>query len=531
MESKALDQLNLLPEHRPIFEALMAELAAKDVIIEKLGGQLKQLREQFDLMVKRMYGKKSEKLDPKQTLMDELMLSVEGTLPPVLEAMATPEVAVPPKAKAPSKRNGRESIPEHIKRNVIELDVPESDKVCPQTGKPRPFIGEEISEKYHYVRETLEVNRYVRKKYGSPMGAEENGVIIAPAPVCLVPRCMADASMLAHVAVSKFDDHLPLYRIEKVFMRQGAKISRKTMADWLRELAKGLEPLQQAIKKQILDCGVVHHDDTPVKRLDPGAGKTAESRIWVSVNGQGPPLVHFAFSPNRKQQHVLSFFRGYDGAVMCDEYAGYGNIDCGVKQSCWAHVRRKFHDASKSEPVFGEKVLQAIAKLYVIEKRMAELEPELRTQVRAADSRVEVEKVFEVIQSQGFTPGSQMGKAVNYALGHKRGLCAYLEDERLPIDNNPAERAIRRVAIGRKNWLFLGSETGGETAATLMTLLGSCWANKINAQAYLTDIIRELPGKEKEELNALLPHEWVKRHPEAILPDQNWKGPRDNPKS
>lgn len=525
---RALSHLeNLPPELRDFFVAQQAELAEKDAMIEKLGGQLKRLQEQFELMVKRMYGKKSEKLDPNQVLMEELMLSVEGTSAPVVEASDKPgEKSQPTKAR--SKRNGRMPIPEHLKRNLIDLDVPEAEKICPVTKKERPLIGYEQTEKYHYVKETLEVNVYRRAKYGSPMGAEENGVVVADLPECLIPRCMADSAMLAHVAVAKFDDHLPLYRIEKMFMRQGAKISRKTMADWLRQLAEGLQPLEKRIKERILACGVVHHDDTPVKRLDPGMGKTSEGRLWVSVSGQGPPLVHFAFTPNRKQQHVLSFFRGYSGAVMCDEYAGYGNIDLGVKQSCWAHVRRKFHEAAKSEPVFAEEVLQSIGKLYAIEKRIKDWGSAERTQVRDQDSRAQLEKVFTLLESSKATPGSTIGKAVYYALAHRKGLMAYLEDEKLPIDNNPAERAVRRVAIGRKNWLFLGSETGGETAATLMTLLGSCWANRVNAQDYLSDVIAKLPGTSPDQLDALLPDQWITEHPESVLPDQNWKPPRDN---
>lgn len=508
----------LPPEVVAFFEAQQVALEKKDTVIENLSAQLKLLQQQMEIMIKRMHGKSSEKLDPNQTMMDELMLQVEGTTAPVV-APASAEAEVKPKKK--SKRNGRMPIPEHLKRNVIDLDVPESEKICPETGKERPFIGYEETEKYHYVKESLEVNVYRRAKYGSVMGAEENGVAIASLPECMIPRCLADASMLAHVAVSKFDDHLPLYRIEKQFLRQGASISRKTMVDWLRRLGEGLSPLANHIKKHILETGVVHHDDTPVNRLDPGVGQTVESRMWVAVSGKGPPLVHFSFSPNRKQAHVISFFRGYSGAVMCDEYGGYPNIDSGVTQSCWAHVRRKFNDAKLSEPRFAEEILVEIAGLYRLEKKVAGLSSKERSQVRDKESRAQTEKIFEKLESASFVPKSPIMKAVNYALGHRKGLEAYLDNQELPIDNNPAERAIRRVAIGRKNWLFLGSEHGGETAATLMTLLGSCWANRVNAQDYLTEIIEKLPGTSQEEYDTLLPHVWVKSHPEALLPNQN----------
>jgi transposase len=515
METAPATLQELPPETR---EFVMGLLAEKDAVIAKLGGDLEKLRHQFDLMLKKMFGRSSEKLDPNQLLMDALMLQAQDTfaeaVPDVPVAQAAPAVAAAPV----SKRNGRTPIAEHLKRNDIIIDVPESEKICPVTGKERPCIGEEVTEKYHYVRETLEVNRYIRKKYGSPMGAEENGVITAPLPPSLLPRCMADASMLAHIAVSKFDDHLPLHRNEKMFLRQGAQISRKTMADWMRNLADGLRLLEKRIAELILGCGVVHHDDTPVDRLDPGAGQTKESRVWVAVSGQGPPLVHFSFTPNRKQAHVLSFFRGYGGAVMCDEYAGYANVECGVMQSCWAHARRKIHDGCKSQPPYRARVLLEIAALYAIEERIRDVAAEERARVRETESRAQLAKVFEAVESKTFTPGSEAGKAQQYILGHRKQLSAFVEDANLPIDNNAAERAIRRVAIGRKNWLFLGSETGGATATTLMSLLGSCWANRINPVAYLTDVIEALPVTPAGQLDTLLPHIWIKRHPTAELP-------------
>ncbi|MCH8529165.1 MAG: IS66 family transposase, partial [Kiritimatiellae bacterium] len=476
METAPATLQDLPPEVRALVEGLLAE---KEAIIEKLGADLEKLRAQFELMLKKMFGRSSEKLDPNQLLMDALMLQAQDTFAEPVPDAPVAEAVVAAVAK-PSKRNGRMPIADHLKRNEIVLDVPESEKICPVTGKERPCIGEEVTEKYHYVRETLEVNRYIRKKYGSPMGAEENGVLTAPLPASLLPRCLADASMLSHIAVSKFDDHLPLHRLEKMFLRQGAQISRKTMSDWMRNLAEGLRPLEKRIAEKILSCGVVHHDDTPVDRLDPGAGQAKEGRVWVAVSGQGPPLVHFSFTPNRKQAHVLSFFRGYSGAVMCDEYAGYANVEYGVMQSCWAHARRKIIEKCKGQAPYQARVLLEIQKLYGIEDRIRDASAEDRARVRDTESRAQLAKVFEAVESRSDTPGSDPGKAQQYILGHRKQLSAFVEDERLPIDNNAAERAIRRVAIGRKNWLFLGSENGGATAATLMSLLGTCWANRVN---------------------------------------------------
>jgi transposase len=445
---------DLLPEMR-------VELAKKDAVIAKLSAELTTLRQQHEMLLKRMFGRSSEKIDPNQLMLQAMMLQAEGTTAPAVELPPAPAVTeVPALAKAKNP-TGRLPIAAHLKRNLIDIDAPASEKICPITGKERPLIGHEETEKYHYVPETLEVNVYRRAKYGSLMGAEENGVFTAEMPECLVPRCLADASMLAHIAVSKFDDHLPLNRLEKMFLRQGATLNRKTMSDWMRALAEGLRPLQLCIRENILACGVVHHDDTPVDRLDPGAGQTRESRLWVAVSGSGPPLVHFAFTPNRKQQHVIDFFRDYGGAIMCDEYPGYTNVTFGVMQSCWAHARRKIHDDCVSQPAYRAKVLLEIAALYKIEERIRDSAAEERALVRNTESRAQLAKVFEAVEGGNFTPGSAMGKARNYILAHRKGLSAFVEDERLPIDNNAAERAIRRVAIGRKNGLFLGSEIGG----------------------------------------------------------------------
>jgi len=327
--------------------------------------------------------------------------------------------------------------------------------------------------------------------------------------------------MLAHVAVSKFDDHLPLYRLEKMLSRQGVLVSRKTMAGWLAALAQGLRPLAQLTKQLILESGVIYHDDTPVKMLDPGMGKTKETRLWVAASGSGPPLIHFAFSTSREQKLPIDFFSGYQGAVMCDEYAGYRNIDCQTLLSCWAHARRYLENAKQLEPLFVAEALLGIAGLYKIEKESKDLSAPERQSLRLEKSQPVLEKLFRHLESKTFRPGSPVSKAQGYILGHRKGLSAYIKDGRFPIDNNVAERAIRRVAIGRKNWLFLGSENGGESAAILMTLLGSCWANQINAFTYLKDIIERLPSHPKDRLEELLAPQWIVAHPEHRLPKQN----------
>jgi len=495
-------------------EILEEKVRNRDEIIVRLEDQIRRMQQQMEEMIRRLYGRKSEKLDINQLLMDGLILSADGEA----SAPDAPVVEVATEARPKKKSHGRRPLPDHLPRHEIIIPVPEEKKICPVTGEARPFLGYEESHKLEYIPETLRVNVYKREKYGSPMGAEEIGVVCAPVPASVVERCLADTGMLAHVAVSKFDDHLPLYRQERILLRQGVHVSRKTMADWLTAMGTGLSRLDRLIADQILASGVVLHDDTPVKMLDPGASKTRETRLWVATSGCGPPLVHFSFSLNRKQETPKDFFKDYSGALMCDEYAGYANVDCGQLLSCWAHARRYVEKAKTVEPAFATAVLLEIAKLYCIEKKIRDSSDKDRLRVRQVESIPQLKVVFDLLESREFRPKSPMHRAAFYTLNNRERLTRYTEDPRLPIDNNAAERAIRRVAIGRKNWLFLGSETGGRTAAILMSLLGTCWANRINAWIYLKDVLDQLPTLPKEKLAELLPHTWIDSHPIARLP-------------
>jgi transposase len=506
-------------------EILREEVRKKDELIVGLEGQIKRqqamierMQQQLEELLRRTYGRRSEKLDVNQLLMEGLILDADGE-GRVQEEPEAPPPATPTRRR--KKKGGRRPLPEHLPRQEIIVPVPEEEKICPLTGKERPFIGYEQSEKLEYVPETLRVNVYKREKYGSPMGAEENGVLTAPVLPAVVSKCLADTGLLAHVAVAKFDDHLPLYRQERQLLRQGVEISRQTMASWLGQMGRGLRCLGELLGDLVLQSGVVHHDDTPVKMLDPGAGKTKETRLWVAVSGAGPPLVHFSFSTDRKQHTPIDFFEGYSGALMCDEYAGYVNVDCADLLSCWAHARRYVEKAQTTEPAFATEVLLEIARLYRIEERIAEASDDERLRTRQAESRPQLGVIFSLLESREFLPQSPMRKAAQYILNHRKRLSRFVEDPRLPIDNNVAERAIRRVAIGRKNWLFLGSETGGQTAATLMSLLGTCWANRVNGWAYLKDVLDRLPTHPEDRREELLPHLWIENHPAARLPDQN----------
>lgn len=503
---------------------LQEEVRKKDATILELDRQIKsqqatieKMQHQLEDLIRSKYGRSSEKLDINQLMMEGLVLDADGEGQPPEPPPAEP---APAKPRAKSKHKGRRPLPDHLPRHEIIVPAAEEQKICPVTGQPRPFIGYEDSQKLEYIPETLRVNVYRREKYGSPMGAEENGVFTTELPPAVVNRCSADTGMLAHVAVAKFDDHLPLYRQERILLRQGVEISRKTIAGWLGELGTGLEPLWNLLGDSVLASNVVLHDDTPVKMLDPGAGKTKETRLWVAVSGAGPPLVHFAFSRDRKQQAPQDFFKGYNGALMCDEYPGYSNVDFGNLLSCWAHARRYVEKAKTVEPAFATAVLLEIGSLYRIEGRISDASDSERLKVRQTESAKQLEVIFDLLESREFRPKSPMHRAAQYIFKNRESLSRFTENPLWPIDNNAAERAIRRVAIGRKNWLFLGSETGGKTAAVLMSLLGTCWANGVNAWAYLKDVLDRMPTQPHDRYHELLPHVWIENHPEARLPVQ-----------
>ena len=508
-------ELKMLQEEVRKKDATILEL---DRHIKRQQATIEQMQHQLEDLIRSRYGRRSEKLDINQLLMEGMVLDADGKgqapEPP-------PPAETPAKPRAKSKRKGRRPLPDHLPRHEIIVPAPEEQKICPITGQPRPFIGYEDSQKLEYIPETLRVNVYRREKYGSPMGAEENGVITAALPPTLVPRCSADTGMLAYVAVAKFDDHLPLYRQERILLRQGVEMSRKTMAGWLGSLGTGLEPLWNLLGESVLASNVVLHDDTPVKMLDPGGGKTKETRLWAAVSGAGPPLVHFTFSRDRKQQTPKDFFEGYTGALMCDEYAGYINVDWGELLSCWAHARRYVEKAKTVEPAFATTALLEIAGLYGIEERISDASDSERLKVRQTESVKQLKVIFDLLESREFRPKSPMHRAAQYILKNRECLSRFTGNPLWPIDNNAAERAIRRVAVGRKNWLFLGSETGGKTAAILMSLLGTCWANRVNAWAYLKDVLDRMPTQPNDRYLELLPHVWIESHPEVRLPVQD----------
>ena len=536
-------QMRVIETQRALIAGLSATVASlrgeKDEIARLLTEQIEKLRSQVEWLTRQVFGRKSEKIDPNQMWLDALTIQAVEQNPPAVPAPAVvAEVAAHTRKAAP---HGRGELPAHLERVIEVIDIPEDQKVLPD-GTPRPLIGHEDTPRVAYEPSKIYVKVTRRLTYGSPAGAEENGVVTAPVPDALVPRCLADESLLAHLAVSKYADHQPLNRMETVLKRSGVTLTRQTTCGWLVEGGLAIQPLVDGIAAQAFACGLAHNDDTPVDMQDYGSDKPRgermrETRLWVTTASprEGPWTV-FDFTVSRAADGPKRFLKGFHGWLSCDAYGGYRKLASAEDgppamrlAGCWAHVRRYFLDAHKtSHPVQGAEFVHLIGLLYVVEREHADTVPptgataaERAALLRGDDARrlkLRQERSVPVladIRARIDTlkpctpPSSKLGKALSYADNIWDRLTAYAEDGRLPIDNNAAERMIRPVALGRNNWLFFGSERGGKSAANWMSIIGTCKRAGVEPFAYLSDVLRRLPSaKTGAGVRELLPDVW-----------------------
>jgi len=488
-------------------EAQIGELTRK---LESVQRQLATLQHQMEQMLRRLYGRKSEQFNPNQLMFDPIVLQSlnQTALQPL---PAAPEKPVKPRKV--SQHHGRVPIPEHLERVEILLDVPEEEKVCPETGEPLKVIAVEVSEKLEYRPGKLIVNVYKRPQYALKNDSF-GGVLAAPMPDHPIAKCKADVGLIAHLIVSKFADHLPLYRQDGIFEREGVTIPRATQSSWLMQTYESISPLEGALRQAVLEKDVLFTDDTPIPLQEKGNGKLKKARLWVYVRGVGPPLLAYDFSMDRSKRRPLDFLNDYGGYVHADAYSGYDELfrkEGIVEVGCWAHARRKFDEAASSRPKEATDILSRIARLYhEVETPCAGMMPEERRRFRQDHAAPILEGIFEKLEElrPKATPSEPLRKAIDYTLNQRKALCRYLEDGRLRPDNNLAENAMRPVALGRKNWLFVGSERGGRAAALFMGLVQSCKNLGINPWEYFDDMLRRVMSHPVNRLRELLPDQW-----------------------
>ncbi len=511
LPSTARPTLESLPDDPGVLRGMIVELFAANA---KLTDKVATLQQQVEQLSRRLYGRSSERWDPNQTLLDALLVEALEQRQPEVDPPAV-TVAVPEHTRKVSA-HGRTIFPETLRHEVIIIPVPEAERCCPVTGLERPVIGYEDVKKLEFRRPELFVNVYRREKRGSVTGAEEVGVVTAPPPAGPIAKGLLDNGLMAHVVVSKIVDHLPLYRLEKIFERDGVHLSRQTLCDSMLAAAEPLQPLAECVKAHILANGVVLHDDTPVDLVgDVGRnGKhVQEARLWVgTVPVRDGPWTHFTFTCTREHRHVEAFFGDYTGKVMSDDFGGYDYLNIEQRAACLAHARRKFFEARDAHPVEAIEMLERIKALYALEALLdagVEHDAErLAMRQREAVPRLETIKERLDLWAQKALPKSPLGKAVSYAINNWPRLLRYTQDPRLPIDNNAAEQAIRPIAIGRRNWLFMGSARGGHAAAIYMTLAATCKRAGINPFLYFQDIFARIQDHSTHKLDELLPGRW-----------------------
>jgi transposase len=489
--------------------------------------KMNMLQHQVEQLLRRVYGRRSEKLDPNQLMFDGLILqSLDQPLPQPPPEFISEQKVERKKPRTVNRRHpGRIPIPEHLERVEIVLDIPEEEKLCPETGKPLKKIGEEVSEKLEYRPGKLIVNVYKRPKYASPDSTTTVGVITAPMPDHPIEKCKADIGLLSQIIVSKFADHLPLYRQDGIFEREGVLIPRATQTSWVIQTYEAIQLLEDELKRAVLSSDMLFTDDSIIPLQIKGNGKVKKARLWVYVRGgPGPPLTVFDFSRDRSKKRPLDFLDGYKGYVHADAYSGYDELFQRpgiIEVGCWVHARRKFDEAVSSRPQEATEIMALIAQLYQREKDCREMSPEDRCQFRKDRSKPIIDGIFKRLEelNPAVLPSEPLSKAINYALNQRDALYRYLEDGRLKPDNNTAENAIRPLALGRKNWLFAGSERGARATALFLGLIQSCKACEVNPWEYFNDMLRRIMSHSVNRLRELLPDQWqpLPKHDRGLI--------------
>ena len=427
-------------------------------------------------------------------------------------------------SKAPAKpRKSRKPDYDRLPQVRIEHDVPEAEKVCSHCGEHKARIGEDEARVLHFVPAHFELHVHILPKYACSHCRD--GVVAPEPPPRPISGCIAGPGLLSELLVSKFAEHLTLYRFEDICTRYGLYLSRSTLCDWVAKVADLLTPLYDLQKNLVLQGDVLWTDDTPVRFLGGPTPGSHVGRFWPYIGPALFPYDVYDFTENRKRDGPADFLKDFAGYLHADAFSGYDGIFTGsdgriLEVACWAHARRKFFDARSSSPAEASLILEMIRRLYEVEDRARPLDDAARRDLRQAEAVPILERLRAELDrlSAKLLPKSALAQAVTYALNQWQALCRYTEDGRLTIDNNVSERRVRDQAIGRKNWLFLGSEQAGPRAAVIYTIIAGAKRHRIEPWAYLNDVILQLTvDASPDSLERLLPDRWAAAHPEHVL--------------
>ena len=499
--------LNNLPSDTSILHKIVTDLVNHTLSLQD---QMKRLQEQLKLLQAKRFGKSSEKLDKE---IAEVEIKIEEC-----ESLST---VFDEKYEGYNKSKNipkRQKLPENLER-IDEVLNP--DPICPECGgESFRKIADDISETLEYIPSSFKVMRHIRPRCACIKCEKIVQAYPASKPIA---KGMAGPGLLAHILVQKYCNHLPFYRQSEIYEREDIDLSRSTMANWAGQCAFLLEPLIKEIRKSIFASSHIHGDDTTVKVLAPGLGKTKTGRIWTYVRDGRKygdiisPAVCYFYSPDRKGIRPEEHLKDFAGVFHADAYSGYNNVYISkenpeakiTEAACWAHTRRKFYEVTVTNPNanIAMNTLEEIGKIYEVEETINGLDPDKRYQVRQERSKNLVEKLFINWKKylKDLPNKSATGLAINYALNNEDALKRFLNDGKIEIDNNAAERAMRSIALGRKNWLFAGSDAGGETAAAIYTITETAKLNGINPQVYLKYILAQIQDHNAKKIADLLP--------------------------
>jgi transposase len=487
-------------ELKALVASYRAELRTRDLLIEKLKHQLAGLR-------RHRFGATSETLD-------QLELVLEGE-----EIAHAAEIRrTTPRSAAPKARPKRRPLPDHLPRDD-QVIAPGAG--CTHCGGALKRLGEDVTEELEYIPGRFRVRRIVRPKLSCRCCET---IHQEPLPSRPIERGRPGPGLLAHVLVSKFADHLPLYRQSRIYARDGVDLDRSTLADWVGASTALLEPLAAAIGRHVRQGPALFADDTPVKMLSPGNKRTKTARAWAYVRderpwaGPAPPCAWYQFTIDRKGDHPVSHLSGYKGWVHADGYAGFNGLfgqDKADEMACMAHIRRKFVDVQQSQgSAIAEEAIKQIAGLYAIEAEARGQAPDRRVALRQAKAKPIFDDLEAWLRAQlpKISGKSPLAQAIRYALARLPKARPYLDNGTLELDNNCVERAMKPVAIGRRNWTFAGSEGGGKAMAIAYTLIETAKLNGVDPQAWLTDVLARIADHKINKIDQLLPWAWAAEH-------------------
>jgi transposase len=494
---------NNLPDDAATLKRMVANLIEDRNANER---RLRQLQHMLEQLLRYRYGPKRERVNENQ-----LFLFAAEIINSDKDASAEKK---PSSRKPKGRGHGRNRLPKSLKRHRVVFDLPEDEKQCKHCERMLKLIGKEISERLEYIPASLHVIEEVSLKYACEEGCM---IITAQKPMAPIEKGLPGPGLLAQVAVNKYSDHLPLHRQEGIFRRHGVTLSRKTMCDWMRRCADLVSPLYDRMKEQVLTSKVMQTDDTPVNVLDPTRPHTRTGRIWTYVGDGNHPYTVYDYTPTRSRDGPDEFMKDFNGYLQADAYRGYDELYKDGKRkivevACWAHVRRKYFEAQSSDPMRCTVMLAYIRLLYDVEReaRKMKLSGGARKAWRQAKSVPILEDIKAYLEEEksAVLPKSPEGMAMAYTLSNWEALIRYCDDGDLLIDNNGAERSLRGIAVGRRNWTFLGSDNGGRTAAILTSLTASCKQLSIDPFEYLRDVFQNISTLPKSRLDELLPDKW-----------------------